>query len=320
MERCVRDERERAASQLEEALRRAKLEHEKICAEIRERAESEIATCRDRSAETSAAQMQAIRDLNDKKEELLRNHEKELNRLRKESEDAIQAHVRRSDREREQMLNTLRDLKEDSKHLGSKASVLLDDARQRHNGEIESIRDELRKFRTRNVKLETEISSCKSDLETSRAECELLSGRSERMEKEFEIEMEKMRDELKELRSSHEKELASLLKRHEMEMSSLLKRREVEIKTHDEEICKAREKYVKLQEKFELEIQTHSGEISKMSDMLEEMKRSFQTERKKLIETHNKEMFKVTEEHDELVVRLNKSFDVEKEELEEMYV
>ena len=140
MERCVRDERERAASQLEEALRRAKLEHEEICAEIRDRAESEIATCRDRSAETSAAQMQAIRDLNDKKEELLRNHEKELNRLRKESEDAIQAHVRRSDREREQMLNTLRDLKEDSKHLGSKASVLLDDARQRHNGEIETVR------------------------------------------------------------------------------------------------------------------------------------------------------------------------------------
>ena len=164
------------------------------------------------------------------------------------------------------------------------------------------------------------MSSCKSDLETSRAECELLSGRSERMEKEFEIEMEKMRDELKELRSSHEKELAQLLKRHEMEMSSLLKRREVEITTHDEEICKAREKYVKLQEKFELEMRTHNGEISKMSDTLEEMKRSFQTERKKLIETHNKEMFKVTEEHDELVVRLNKSFEVEKEELEEMCV
>ena len=63
---------------------------------------------------------------------------------------------------------------------------------------------------------------------------------------------------------------------------------------------------------------THNGEISKMSNTLEEMKRSFQTEKKKLIETHNKEMFKVTEEHDELVVRLNKFFENEKEELEEM--
>ena len=69
-----------------------------------------------------------------------------------------------------------------------------------------------------------------------------------------------------------------------------------------------------------MEMQTHNGEISKMSDTLEDIKRSFQTEKKKSNETHNKEMFKVTEEHDELVVILNKSFENEKEELEEMYV